>query len=69
MDTKKHNGKTWSASDVRKYRKSNGLTWHEMNDLKHMQLVPSEVNATFGHLGGCGEYNAMINCTGGVIYD
>ena len=25
-----------------------------------MQLVPSEVNAKFGHLGGVGEYNAMI---------
>ncbi len=54
------NGQSWTAADVKLYRIENGLTWHEMNNMQEMQLVPSEVNATFGHLGGVGEYNAMI---------
>ncbi len=56
----KHNGQTWEARDVEAYRTSNGLTWHEMNNMESMQLVPKEVNGGFGHLGGVGEYNAMI---------
>ena len=40
-----------------------------MNNMEYMQLVPTEVNARFGHLGGVGEYKAMINQTGGVVYD
>lgn len=59
-------GKEWSARDVCDYRIANGLTWHEMNNMIYMQLVPKEVNSTFGHLGGVGEYNAMIGQTGGV---
>ena len=31
---------------------------HELNDTKTMQLVPTEINATFGHLGGVGEINS-----------
>lgn len=59
----KYNDQTWTASDVEAYRTSNGLTWHEMNNMESMQLVPTEVNAGFGHLGGVGEYNAMIGET------
>ena len=40
-----------------------------MNNMEYMQLVPTEVNATFKHLGGCSEYNAMIGNMGDVIYD
>lgn len=65
----KHNGKTWTAREVQIYRESNNLTWHEMNNMEYMQLVPTEVNATFNHLGGCGEYNAMIGNAEGGIYD
>ena len=32
-----------------------------MNDMMHVQLVPTEVNARFGHLGGVGEYHKYIN--------
>lgn len=60
---------SWSARDVSNYRSQNGLTWHEMNNMKTMQLVPSEVNGTFGHLGGVGEYNAMIGQKGGNDFD
>ena len=67
---KAYQGKTnWSASDIRKYRELNNLTWHEMNNMEYMQLVPTEVNAKFRHLGGVGEYNAMINQSGGDDFD
>lgn len=65
----KHNGQTWTAEDVKNYRTSNGLTWHEMNNMESMQLVPTEVNAGFGHLGGVGEYNAMTGVEGVTEFD
>ena len=40
-----------------------------MNNMKTMQLVPTEVNGSFGHLGGVGEYNAMQAQKGGVDFD
>ena len=46
------------AYDIEKYRIKNNLTWHELNDTKIMQLVPTKINSTFGHLGGVGEINA-----------
>jgi NAD+--asparagine ADP-ribosyltransferase len=33
---------------------------HELNDVKTMQLVPTEVNSDIGHLGGIGEINAIF---------
>ena len=65
----KHNSQTWTADDIKAYRTSNGLTWHEMNNMDSMQLVPTEINAGFGHLGGVGEYNAMIGMEGVTVYD
>lgn len=65
----KHNNQTWTAKDVEAYRTSNGLTWHEMNNMESMQLVPTEVNAGFGHLGGVGEYNVMIGEEGVADFD
>lgn len=65
----RHNGQTWTADDVKVYRTSNGLTWHEMNNMESMQLVPTEINAGFGHLGGVGEYNAMIGAEGVNEFD
>lgn len=62
-------GKTWSARDISLYRSENGLTWHEMNNMKSMQLVPTEINATWSHLGGVGEYNSMIRQEGGDYFD
>ena len=64
----KFESKTWTARDVSNYRASNGLTWHEMNNMETMQLVPTEINATFGHLGGVGEFNAMTG-RGGSDFD
>ena len=64
-----HNGRSWTARQVEAYRTSNGLTWHEMNNMKSMQLVPTEVNAGFGHLGGVAEYNAMVGQEGVTEFD
>ena len=66
---KKWEGKIWTSNDVEVYRRNNGLTWHEMSNMKSMQLVPSEVNQTFTHCGGVAEYNAMIGQTSGSNFD
>ena len=62
-------GKTWTVKDVETYRNSNNLTWHEMNNMEYMQLVPLKVNASFKHLGGCSEYEIMTGMKGGSDYD
>ena len=58
-------GSIYTKADVSRYRQSNGLTWHELNDGKHMQLVPTEINAEFTHVGGVGEINAGAYAPGG----
>ena len=67
----KYNNRTWSSVDVRQFRESYPykLTWHEMTNMEYMQLVPYDVNNTFGHYGGVAEYNAMIGQKGEVDYD
>lgn len=45
----------WTTKEVTAYRVKNDLTWHEMNDVKTMQLVPSNINNFFDHLGGVSE--------------
>ena len=40
-----------------------------MKNMEYMQLVPFEVNAKVSHLGGVGEYNAMIGQLGGNDFD
>ena len=37
-----------TEKDIRKFRKKNKFTWHELNDCKTMQLVPSKINNSFG---------------------
>lgn len=51
------NGKKFTASDISRYMADNKLTWHELNDLSTVQMVPTKVNSTFGHLGGISEAN------------
>ncbi|WP_164689948.1 HNH endonuclease [Luxibacter massiliensis] len=41
--------------DVRDWRRENGYTWHECNDMKTCQKIPSIINSKFGHLGGVSE--------------
>ncbi|WP_319641012.1 RHS repeat-associated core domain-containing protein [Pseudoalteromonas sp. A3] len=45
--------------DIKKYRKVNSLTWHEKEDMKTIELVPTIINGKFKHVGGFGEVNAM----------
>lgn len=57
-------GKTdWTARDVADWRAQNGYTWHERNDRKTCDLVPTEINDKFGHLGGVGECNRQSQTT------
>jgi hypothetical protein len=37
------------------YRNQMGLTWHELNNTRGMQLIPAPLNAFFDHLGGVAE--------------
>lgn len=45
----------WTGRDVEKWREQNKYTWHERNDMKTMDLVPTKIHQYFGHFGGCGE--------------
>lgn len=51
----KDNRSDWKASEVKPYRKDNDLTWHECEDTKTLQLVPSEVHNNVPHSGGISE--------------
>lgn len=53
------------ARDIERYREKHTLTWHELNDVKSIQLVPTMINSKFGHLGGVGEINAGAFNPGG----
>ena len=41
-----------AAKDVAQMRKDQALTWHHVEDMTTMQLVPSDVNGVVAHLGG-----------------
>ncbi|MCH5187784.1 MAG: HNH endonuclease [Oscillospiraceae bacterium] len=64
-------GKTdWTADDVAKWREQNGYTWHERNDMKTCDLVPSSINSYFSHLGGVSEAKSRDAVyTGSKLYD
>ncbi|MFZ5986975.1 MAG: S8 family serine peptidase [Bacillota bacterium] len=48
-----------SVKELKLIAKDFKLTWHECNDMETMQLIPTAVNDTFGHLGGVGEINSL----------
>ncbi|MBR1764620.1 MAG: HNH endonuclease [Ruminococcus sp.] len=54
-DEKKNSKRDWTPSDVRTYRQSNRLTWHEKCDTKTMVMVRREINEYFKHIGGVSE--------------
>lgn len=45
----------WTGRDIKEWRQENGYSWHERNDMKTCDLVPTKVNDYFGHLGGVSE--------------
>ncbi|WP_301098932.1 HNH endonuclease [Otariodibacter sp.] len=56
-------GKVWTAEDVKNWRKENNYTWHECEDCKTMQLVPTEVHNNIPHSGGISEIKKQENST------
>lgn len=59
----------WTARDVANWRRENGYSWHERNDMKTCDLIPTKVNAYFGHLGGVGEYIRSSNYQEEGVFD
>ncbi|MNC40661.1 hypothetical protein D3C76_573820 [compost metagenome] len=53
--------KEWNVSwkEVKNWRIKNKYTWHEMNDRVSMELIPTIINAKFGHLGGVSEVSKL----------
>lgn len=63
---KQRDGKDdWTHQDVKNWREANGYTWHEDNDMKTCDLVPTEVNKVCSHLGGVSEIKNILNQIGG----
>lgn len=60
----------WTARDVKNWRQENGYTWHERNDMKTCDLIPTKINDYFGHLGGVSECKKRdANSLGGDNFD
>ena len=49
LDTEYEKLCPWSDAEI------SGKTWHEVDDLKTIQMVPTTINDSFGHLGGKSE--------------
>ena len=47
-----------SPEEVAKWRKENHCTWHELNDQRTMELVPTKVHGNIPHSGGISEYKS-----------
>ena len=45
----------WVAREVALWRRENDYSWHERNNMKTCDLIPSKINACCGHLGGVSE--------------
>ena len=56
-----------SIDELEKMQIDNNLTWHECNDMKSMQLVPTILNGKFKHLGGVGEINLYFDLVSGIL--
>lgn len=59
----------WTGRDVKEWRQENGYSWHERNDMKTCDLVPTKVNDYFGHLGGVSECKKRDVEIGGSDFD
>ena len=55
----------WTAGDVKQWRRDNNYSWHERNDMKTCDLVPTKINDFFGHVGGVSEYKKLKSEKGG----
>ncbi|MBQ2801596.1 MAG: HNH endonuclease [Lachnospiraceae bacterium] len=59
----------WTARDVAHWRKETGYSWHERNDMKTCDLVPTKINDYFGHLGGVSECRKRDEANEGGDFD
>lgn len=50
--------------DITKMRKQENLTWHEVEDMRTMQLMPSPPHSKLGHIGGVGEAKKLESLQG-----
>lgn len=65
-----HDGRTdWTAREVAQWRKENGYSWHERNDMKICDLIPTKINDYFGHLGGVSECKKRDSSNNGGGFD
>jgi len=51
----------YSKSEIKEWMKDNKYTWHECNDCKTMQKVPTEVHGNISHSGGIAEIKSINN--------
>lgn len=70
-NVEKRDGKSnWEQSDVKDWRQKHEYSWHERNDMKTCDLIPTSINAYFGHLGGVSEcYKRDTEAFGGGFDD
>ncbi|AGX41803.1 hypothetical protein [Clostridium saccharobutylicum] len=47
------------TSRLNTLRSENELTVHELNNARKTQWIPTDINGTFGHLGGVSELKAQ----------
>ena len=59
----------WTAREVKQWRKENGYSWHERNDMKTCDLIPTKINDYFGHLGGVAECKKRDSYLNGGDFD
>lgn len=63
-----HGGRNdWTAREIKEFRKANGLTWHERQDCKTMDLVDHNIHGYFTHSGGVSVCKGRNNS--GVKFD
>ncbi|MCZ2340640.1 MAG: HNH endonuclease, partial [Bacteroidales bacterium] len=54
------NGQPWGKASVKKWRSQNDLTWHHLEDMETMQLVPTDLNNFIAHYGGRGMLDDLL---------
>lgn len=53
----------WTARDVKEWRKANEYSWHECDDMRTCQLVPTSIHRACKHIGGrseCLKYEELM---------
>lgn len=66
---KRENRDDWTPREVAQWRRENSYSWHERNDMKTCDLIPTKINAYFGHSGGVSECKKRDSHTLGGDFD